>query len=256
MKICTAIMTSAVALLTSTTVRAQVDPNLPNLVPMFPDRPGLTPDNNFVVTNRLGMPTLEWEILTVNIGGQDWIRPPVDRTADCHLVGVQRYFRMPETHEFRVYWFDPDLGDYTQIDIRRKRTICIWDYGNADHQLDCLRQHAQNFNCDCDSPMYGLGTGNGVSLGWADAYYRGLTGQWASLGSYTGDFKLETELDPDQLLQADDLNDWEKDATHDDNISRVYFTWDGTGVPCTTPTGSATCVTNVNVVYSFDPVCQ
>ena len=104
--------------------------------------------------------------------------------------------------------------------------------------------------------MYGPGTGNGVSLGWADAYYRGLTGQWASLGSYTGDFLLETELDPDQLLQADDLYDFETDATHDDNISRVYFTWDGTGIPCTTPMGPATCVTNVNVVYSFAPVCE
>jgi len=88
-------------------------------------------------------------------------------------------------------------------------------------------------------------------MGWSDSYFRGLAGQWAFIGPYTGDFILTAELDPDQLLQADDLLPEETDATHDDNISYVYFSWDGVGEPCS----AGTCVSNVQVVYSFAPVC-
>lgn len=250
MKIGAAIITLGLAMFLGTMARAAVDPTLPNIVAMFPDRAGLTADNNFGVTNRLGGPTLEWEILTVNIGGADWYRPPINRGVAC--TSPRQYYRMPQTHEYRVYWYDPDLGDYVQIDSRRKQTICIWDYGTQDHQFACMQQHARNFNCQCPDPSDPLRLGNGVSLGWADSYYRGLTGQWASLGSYTGSFRLEVEFDPDSLLQADDLLDREKDATHDDNISYVYFDWDGTGVPCTP---GPTCVSNVQVAYTFTPVC-
>ena len=229
---------------------AQVDPTLPNLVPMFPD-PSRVP-NNFIVSNRLGGPTLEWEILTSNIGGQDWIRPPIDRDVAC--TSSLQYFRMPQTHEYAIYWYDPDAGVYVEIDRRRKNTICIQDDGSRgrDPQNYCLHEHEEiRFPCGCTSPFYGAGRGNGVSRGWSDSYFRGLTGQWAFIGSYTGDFLLTTELDPDQLLQAADLLPEETDATHDDNISYVYFSWDGTGVTC----GLSRCVTNVQVVYSFDPVC-
>jgi len=85
-----------------------------------------------------------------------------------------------------------------------------------------------------------------VSKGWADSYFRNLLGQWAFIGDYTGDFILTGELDPDQLLQADDLLDRERDATHDDNVSYVYFTYNG---------GFGPVLENVQVVYTFAPVC-
>src|SRR5229473_8554993 len=104
-----AAMTGTTTLLLSTALGGGssaegIDPSLPNLVPMFPD-PSRVP-NNFVITNRLGGPTLEWEILTSNIGGQDWIRPPIDRNAVC--FSSPQYFRMPQTHQYTIYWFDPD----------------------------------------------------------------------------------------------------------------------------------------------------
>lgn len=253
MKIVFAAVATTLSVMLSTPVQAgpTVDPTLPNIVPIFPQRPGTSFETNFIITPRLGTPTLEWEILTANIGGQDWVRPPINRAVTC--TSPTQYFRMPETHEYRVYWFDPDAGEYVQVDQRRKRTICVWDDSSrsGDSQITCQRQHASNFTCGCNSPMYGPGTGNGVSQGWADSYYRGLTGQWASLAGYTGDFLLTTEFDPDQVLQATDLLDRERDATHDDNISYVYFSWDGVGVQC----GANTCVTNVLVQYSFTPVC-
>jgi hypothetical protein len=232
---------------------AQVDPTLPNLVPMFPDVSRIA--NNFVITNRLGQPTIEFEILTSNIGGQDWIRPPIRRDVTCTGSG-QSYFRMPQTHEYTVYWFDPALGDYVMVDQRRKTTICIQDdYSRGrDPQNFCLAEYSDppvRFPCGCNSPYYGPGRGNGVSMGWSDSYFRGLAGQWAAVGSNTGDFLLTTELDPDQLLQADDLLPEETDATHADNISYVYFGWDGVGVAC----GLSRCPTYVETQYSFDPVC-
>src|SRR5258707_13515796 len=87
---------------------AQVDPSLPNLVPMFPDVSRVA--NNFVITNRLGQPTIEFEILPSNIGGQDWIRPPIRRDVTC--TSSTSYFRMPQTHEYTVYWQDPDTLEY------------------------------------------------------------------------------------------------------------------------------------------------
>jgi len=118
---------------------AQIDPTLPNMVPMFPDTSRVP--NNFVVTNRLGGPTLEFEILTSNIGGQDWVRPPIDRSAVC--FSSTQYFRMPQTHQYTIYWYDPDLGDYTLIDQRRKNTICIQDDPSRgrDPQNYCLHDH-------------------------------------------------------------------------------------------------------------------
>ena len=235
----------------SSVAQAGIDPTLPNLVPMFPDPSRVA--NNFVITSRLGgEPTIEFEILTANIGGQDWIRPPIDRGVTC--TSSTQYFRMPQTHQYAIFWFDPDLGDYTMIDLRRKQTICIQDdfSRGRDPQNHCLSDHETvRFPCGCDSPYYGAGMGNGVSMGWADSYFRGLAGQWALIGPYTGDFVLTTEVDPDQLLQADDLYDWERDATHNDNISYVFFGWDGVGVRC----GLSTCPTYAYIQYTFDPVC-
>lgn len=241
---------ATLALFIGSRAEAQVNPSLPNLVVLFPDASRVP--NNFVVTNRLGGPTLEWEILTSNIGGQDWYRPPIDRESTCG--NPRTYYRMPQTHEYTIYWFDPDLGDYTMVDRRRKDTICIQDDGlrGRDPQNYCLHERETiRFPCGCNGPGGEPGEGNGVSRGWSDSYFRGLTGQWAFIGPYTGDFLLTTELDPDQVLQADDLLDRERDATHDDNISYVFFSWDGSGVQC----GLSRCVTNVGIVYPFEPVC-
>jgi hypothetical protein len=231
---------------------AQVDPTLPNLVPMFPDSSRVP--NNFIITTSHGQVALDFEILTSNIGGQDWIRPPVRRDTTCSNPGS--YYRMPQTHEYTMYWFDPDVGDFVMVDQRRKTTLCIQDdYSRGrDPQNFCLAEYSERpvrFPCGCNSPYYGAGRGNGVSMGWSDSYFRGLAGQWAPIGSYTGDFLLTTELDPDQLLQADDLLPEETDATHADNISYVYFGWDGVGVRC----GLSTCPNYVETFYSFDPVC-
>jgi hypothetical protein len=147
-----------------------------------------------------------------------------------------------------VYWYDPDLGDYVEIDRRRKDTICIQDDGSRGNNplINCLQEHGVTFPCGCSSTRYGPGTGNGVSRGWADSYFRNLLGQWAFIGDYTGDFILTGELDPDSVLQADDLLDRERDATHDDNISYVFFTYNG---------GLGPVLENVQVVYTFAPVC-
>ena len=219
-----------------------VDPTLPNLVPIFPDRL----DGNFTVTNRLGAPTLDFEILTANIGGQDWIRPPIDRDVSC--VTSRQYFRMPQTHQYTMYWYDPDLQDYVLVDQRRKDTICIQDDGSRGNNplINCLQEHGPVFPCGCSSSLYGPGTGNGVSRGWADSYFRNLLGQWSFMGDRTGDFLLSAELDPDQELQADDLLDRERDATHDDNTSWVFFSYYG---------GFGPVLENVYVLHTFDPVC-
>lgn len=91
-----------------------------------------------------------------------------------------------------------------------------------------------------------------MSRGRADSDFRGLSGPaWPFIGRYTGDFMLSAELDPDRILQADDLLDSERDGTHDDNISYVFFSWDGVGEPCF----GGRCVSNVQVTYTFDAVC-
>src|SRR5229473_3914025 len=108
MKIRTAVSAFAISVLVSalgvlpSRAEAQVDPTLPNLVPMFPIAPQ---QPNWVVTNRLGVPTLEFEILTANIGGQDWLRPPIDRDDCCGAFPCHsgnQYFRMPQTHEYTI----------------------------------------------------------------------------------------------------------------------------------------------------------
>src|ERR1700687_4077339 len=187
MKIRTAVIAFAISVLASAfgvlsnRAEAQVDPTLPNLVPMFPDASRVP--NNFVVTGRLGVPTLEFEILTANIGGQDWIRPPIDRNVSC--ISSTQYFRMPQTHQYTMYWWDPDLGDWVFLDQRRKNTICIQDDGGRgnDPQIRCLQEHGTTFPCGCNSSRYGPGTGNGVSKGWADSYFRRLAGPLGAIGN-------------------------------------------------------------------------
>jgi len=86
----------AFTILLSFTARAGIDPTLPNLVPIFPERA----DGNFIVTNRLSGPTLEFEILTVSMGQTNLIRPPIDGGVEC--INCRQYIRMPHSHQYRV----------------------------------------------------------------------------------------------------------------------------------------------------------
>src|SRR6516164_6106241 len=142
---------------TPTVLSGDGPPALPDLVPM-----GL--NFNVSVTNRLGGPTLEFPILTANIGGQHFTRP---RDPD-----TQQYL-VRQVYQYDLYWYDPDVGDYTgPIDSRRKNTICMIDDGNRGRRV---------FQCIADrlNPFYTCGGTNGVSRGWADDYFRGLQGQWS-----------------------------------------------------------------------------
>jgi len=53
------------------------------------------------------------------------------------------------------------------------------------------------------------------------------------------------------VRQADDLPDSERDGTHDDNISVVFFSGDGVGEPCF----GGRCVSKIQGTYTFHPVC-
>src|SRR5262249_34902367 len=124
----------ASAFLCASPVLAQVDPTLPDLVPM-----GL---RDFVVSTSAlrcgGMKALEFEILTANIGGQDWTRPERN-------PGV---FRMPQIYQYTLYNYqevgtDPNTGDpvydYVLVDLRRKNTICTIDDGGRGNVFPCIQ---------------------------------------------------------------------------------------------------------------------
>lgn len=195
---------------------AGVDPSLPNLVPT-----GLT---NFLVSNLAGCggaPTLEFSILTANIGGQDWTRP---LTPDGSL------FRMRQIYEYTLYnWqqvgTDENGGgifDWVQVDQRRKNTICTID---SQVGFSCIVEHGGTHTCSSFPRQ-------GISRGFADSYYRGLTGQYSCIFDNTGDFLMEAQLDPDSELADDGILPAESiDATHDDNWVDLYFSWDGTSWP-------------------------
>src|SRR5215472_463167 len=194
---------------------AGVDPNLPDLVPT-----GLT---NFMITNRFcgETPTFEFSILTANIGGQDWTRP---LTPDGTL------FRMRQIYEYVMYNWQQvgtnenggGIFDWVEIDRRRKNTICTID---SQVGFSCLVEHAGTHTCSSFPRQ-------GISRGWADSYYRGLTGQYSCLFDYTGDFLMQAQLDPDLDLADDGILPAESiDATHDDNWVDLYFSWDGTAWP-------------------------
>ena len=215
-----AVLAGLAAVQTPVWAQNGIDPTLPDLVPM-----GF---GNEVVSRLLGGPTLEFDILTANIGGQDYIRP----CRDGALV-------MPQIYEYTLYVYSEDVGDYVQIDQRRKTTICTIDDGSRGNVFPCLQEHGVRFGCARRCP--GGIVQEGVSRGWADSYFRGLTGQWVFIGDSTGQFLLNAHLDPDVELTGDDLPASGQDATHDDNYFDVYFTYNG---------GST--ITDVDVVYYFD----
>jgi hypothetical protein len=183
---------------------------LPDLVPV-----GL---RNRLVTTRFcgGTPTLEFDILTANIGGQDWTRP----------LRPSGGFRMPQIYEYIMYNYQQvgtdKLGepifDFVQIDIRRKTTICTIDSSVA---YPCIREHGGMFTCSSFPRQ-------GISRGYADSYYRGLTGQYSCIMGNTGYFLLRAHLDPDYELADDGILPAQSiDATHDNNFADAYFYWDG-----------------------------
>lgn len=215
---------------------------LPDLVTMPLD---------FVVTSgstfRCGAGTkvFEWNSLSVNIGQQDWVRPRSPDRGGFILRQVYEYtmFHLEDVatgvdgNAIRAYvQGDKRRADnapaggggqqYVQIDLRRKPTICLQDDSRFG-VFPCIQQHGPRFPC---GGTYG---NNGISVGWADSYFRGLTGQFSCMGSNVGSFLLKIEFDPDVELTPDDttLLDSEKDATHDNNLAYVYFDYDGASAP-------------------------
>ncbi len=174
---------------------------LPDLVPT-----GLS---NFGVTQRLGGPTLEFATQTANIGGQDFDRPRDPDTQQLLLRQIYEYVLYNRQFISGQGW------SWVEIDRRRKNTICTID----DHVVfPCLSQHGATHFC---------GFNQGISQGWVDDYFRGLTGQWVFIGDFTGRFLLEVVLDPDADLQRGDIPDSGRDGDPTNNFADVFFTWDG-----------------------------
>jgi len=190
---------------------------LPELVPMGLDQ--------WLVTGRLGGPTLEFGILTANIGGQDFRRP---RNPDD-----PSQFLVPQLYEYVLY-HERD-GEWVEIDRRRKPTICMIDDTRRGNVHPCIQDHGPVFTCSA--------TNQGISRGWADDYFRGLNGQWVFLGDNTGRFRLDALLDPDRDLQRSDIPDASRDANPDNNFTRAIFEWDGATF------------TLIEIILSFDPLC-
>ncbi len=188
--------------------------DLPDLVPM-----GLS---NFGVTQRLGGPTLEYNILTANIGAIDFDRPRDPDTGQLLLRQIYEYVLYNRQ-------FVNNQWTWVEVDRRRKNTICTID----DHVVfQCIQEHGATHFC---------GFNQGISRGWVDDYFRGLAGQWVFIGDNTGAFMLEAILDPDADLQRTDIPDSGRDGDPTNNFADVFFTWDGSTLGPT------------QVILSFDP---
>ena len=180
----------------------------PDLVPMGTDDQG--PQFRFVVTNRLGGPTLEFSILTANIGGQDFVRPRDPDTG---------FYLVPQIYEYTLYLWDDTLEDWVEIDRRRKNTICMIDDTRRGRVFPCIMDHP--------TPRFTCGGQNGISRGWADDYFRNLAGQWVFIGDSVGWLLVQGELDPDYHLLRKDIPLNGTDATHDNNWVYALLYWDG-----------------------------
>jgi hypothetical protein len=225
----------AIATLGSGLALAGRGPDLPDLAPVPVN---ITVDRSpFRCSN---MPTFEFDVLTANIGGQDWVRPRSPDRGGFILRQIYEY----QLYQLQQVGTDDDgnpIYDYVFIPevSHRKNTICIQDDGGRGNIFPCLQQHDPFFDCGA---TYGR---QGVSVGWSDSYFRGLTGQLICLNSYTGSFKANIHLDPDSELDPNDptLFDNEVDATHDNNMVDVYFDWDG----------AAFSLTDIQYGGGFDP---
>lgn len=180
---------------------------LPDLAPMGIDDDRVT--FRPTITQRLGGNTLEFSILTANIGDRDFERP---RDPDTGA------FLLPQIYEFTLYNLQD--GEWVEVDRRRKNTICTIDDTRRGNVFPCIQEHGATHTCSTFN--------QGISRGWADDYFRGLNGQWVFIGDNTGSFWLQAELDPDLDLQRQDIPDSGKDATHDNNYIDFYFNFDGT----------------------------
>jgi len=192
-------------------------PGLPDLVPYGFSDPA--------VTMRLGGPTIEFGILTANIGGQDFVRPRNPQNPSQWLLR--------QIYEYVLY--QDQGGVWVEIDRRRKNTICTIDDSRTGNLFPCIQEHGARFFCG------GSPGSQGVSRGWADDYFRGLNGQWAFLGDRTGRFGLLAVLDPDRDLQRTDLPAASRDGNPDNNFAGGIFTWDGVNLA------------GEQAIYWFDP---
>ncbi len=180
---------------------------LPDLVPIL--EPGLQSlcCGWQVRTTRPEGISLEFSILTANIGGQDFERP---RDPDTFA------FLLGQIYEYVM--FHDEGGQWVEIDRRRKNTICTIDDTRRGSVYPCIQEHGDTHRC---------GGPQGISRGWADDYFRGLAGQWSLIGDNVGLFKVRVNLDPDGDLQRTDIPDSGRDGNPDNNWSEGTFSWDG-----------------------------
>ncbi len=187
-----------------TTMLAQ---DLPDLVPIL--EPGLQSlcCGWRVSTTRPEGTALEFSILTANIGGQDFERPRDPDTG---------FFLLRQIYEYVMY--HDEGGTWVEIDRRRKNTICTIDDTRRGNVYPCIQEHGASHSC---------GGPQGISRGWADDYFRGLTGQFSIIGDNVGRFKVRAILDPDGDLQRTDIPDSGRDGNPDNNWGEGEFEWDG-----------------------------
>ena len=165
--------------------------------------------DEFTISDRLGGPTLEFSVLTANIGRQDWARPrdPADPTQ--YLFG--------QMYEYVLY-HERD-GELVEIDRRRNSTVCADDDLARGSVFPCIQGHGAQYTCD----------DQGISRGWADDLSRASEeGQAVLIGpDNVGRFMLTVQLDPDLALQQPDLPLASRDGVGENNCASVSFTWDG-----------------------------
>lgn len=200
----TLLMLLALTCLPGLQIEASAQTALPDLVPYNFSDPA--------VTTRLGGPTLEFGILTTNIGGQDYVRPRDPQNPSQWLLR--------QIYEYILY--QDQGGVWVEIDRRRKNTICTIDDSRWSQLFPCIRERTSpRFFCG------GSAGSQGVSRGWSDDYFRGLNGQWSFIGDRTGRFGLVAILDPDRDLQRTDLAAASRDGDPSNNWAAGIFTWNG-----------------------------
>lgn len=214
--------------------------NTPTTTRGLPDLSPAYEEGSFTITQRLGGNTLEFGVFTVNVGGRDWRRPLRAGVTTCQSSA--RDFRIDNLYHYTLFnqtGTDP-AGEpiWTVVSETDKPTICTIDNGRADPALACIQdgRTVGQFTCSCNQ---------GISRGWSDSYFRGLTGQWVLIGSATGNFMLAGELDPAFVLQDADVPDDGADASHDNNYAYAFFSWDGMR-------GTAPSHTNGTIVDGFE----
>lgn len=119
-----------------------------------------------------------------------------------------KHFHLDEWAMFRIREVTPSNGVGATLRSGRKASYCLLDSGAYDLTLPNASQAAQFLSCNTML--------QGISVGWMDTYGKALPGQDIDItGLPDGEYWLETEIDPDNVLL-------EKDETN--NVARVKLT--------------------------------